>query len=418
MKIIIIGAGVIGSTTAYYLAKSGHDIEEIDRQEGPALETSFANAGMLTPSMADPWNAPGIFKTLVSTIGNPHSPFLLRLKALPSLLGWGVSFLNNSREKLYIENIHRSADLSWYSVKLLDELRKKLNIKYDQITTGSIKVFRDMESLEKLARLSEHLIPHGMTYEVLKGNDLLKAEPSLEPVIDKLAGGVHFPDDQAGNAYKFTCEIEKEAMKLGAKFNYGVRVEKIIKKHNDISAVRTSAGDMTADKYILCAGSYSTPLAKSIGINIPVRPAKGYSITVPLNGWNGGPRMPIIDDGFRAAISPLGDVLRIAGTAEFSGLDQSLTSDRLANMYDLLSEIYPDFAPYFDKDKVTEWAGLRPISVDGSPYLGKTDVANLLVNTGHGPLGWTMAAGSAKMLTDIIDGNEPALDPKKYSLNR
>ena len=418
MKIIIIGAGVIGSTTAYYLAKSGHDIEVIDRQEGPALETSFANAGMLTPSMADPWNAPGIFKTLVSTIGNPHSPFLLRLKALPSLLGWGVSFLNNSREKLYIENIHRSADLSWYSVKLLDELRKKLSIKYDQITTGSIKVFRDMESLEKLARLSEHLIPHGMTYEVLKGNDLLKAEPSLEPVIDKLAGGVHFPDDQAGNAYKFTCEIEKEAMKLGAKFNYGVRVEKIIKKHNDISAVRTSAGDMTADKYILCAGSYSTPLAKSIGINIPVRPAKGYSITVPLNGWNGGPRMPIIDDGFRAAISPLGDVLRIAGTAEFSGLDQSLTSDRLANMYDLLSEIYPDFAPYFDKDKVTEWAGLRPISVDGSPYLGKTDVANLLVNTGHGPLGWTMAAGSAKMLTDIIDGNEPALDPKKYSLNR
>lgn len=418
MKIIIIGAGVIGSTTAYYLAKSGHDIEVIDRQEGPALETSFANAGMLTPSMADPWNAPGIFKTLVSTIGNPHSPFLLRLKALPSLLGWGVSFLNNSREKLYIENIHRSADLSWYSVKLLDELRKKLNIKYDQITTGSIKVFRDMESLEKLARLSEHLIPHGMTYEVLKGNDLLKAEPSLEPVIDKLAGGVHFPDDQAGNAYKFTCEIEKEAMKLGAKFNYGVRVVKIIKKHNDISAVRTSAGDMTADKYILCAGSYSTPLAKSIGINIPVRPAKGYSITVPLNGWNGGPRMPIIDDGFHAAISPLGDVLRIAGTAEFAGLDQSLTSDRLANMYDLLSEIYPDFAPYFDKDKVTEWAGLRPISVDGSPYLGKTDVANLLVNTGHGPLGWTMAAGSAKMLTDIIDGNEPALDPKKYSLNR
>lgn len=418
MKIIIIGAGVIGSTTAYYLAKSGHEIEVIDRQEGPALETSFANAGMLTPSMADPWNAPGIFKTLVSTIGNPHSPFLLRLKALPSLLGWGVSFLNNSREKLYIENIHRSADLSWYSVKLLDELRKKLNIKYDQITTGSIKVFRDMESLEKLARLSEHLIPHGMTYEVLKANDLLKAEPSLEPVIDKLAGGVHFPDDQAGNAYKFTCEIEKEAMKLGAKFNYGVRVEKIIKKHNDISAVRTSAGDMTADKYILCAGSYSTPLAKSIGINIPVRPAKGYSITVPLNGWNGGPRMPIIDDGFHAAISPLGDVLRIAGTAEFAGLDQSLTSDRLANMYDLLSEIYPDFAPYFDKDKVTEWAGLRPISVDGSPYLGKTDVANLLVNTGHGPLGWTMAAGSAKMLTDIIDGNEPALDPKKYSLNR
>ena len=275
-----------------------------------------------------------------------------------------------------------------------------------------------MESLEKLARLSEHLIPHGMTYEVLKGNDLLKAEPSLEPVIDKLAGGVHFPDDQAGNAYKFTCEIEKEAMKLGTKFHYGLSVEKIIKRHNNVSAIRTSTGDITADKYILCAGSFSTPLAKSIGINIPVRPAKGYSITVPLNSWNGGPRMPIIDDSFHAAISPLGDVLRIAGTAEFAGLDQSLTPNRLANMYDLLSEVFPDFAPYFVKEKVIEWAGLRPISVDGSPYLGKTDVANLLVNTGHGPLGWTMAAGSAKMLTDIIDGNKPALNPADYSLYR
>lgn len=418
MKIIIIGAGVIGSTTAYYLSKAGHDVNVVDRQEGPALETSFANAGMLTPSMADPWNAPGIFKTLVSTIGNPHSPFLLRLKALPSLIGWGFSFLNNSRKELYVKNIHRSADLSWYSVKLLDELREELKIKYDQITTGSMKVFRDLESLEKLAKLSEHLTPHGMTFKVLKGRDLLEAEPSLEPVIDKLAGGVYFPDDQAGNAYKFACEIEKEAMKLGTKFHYGVSVEKIIKRHNNVSAIRTSTGDITADKYILCAGSFSTPLAKSIGINIPVRPAKGYSITVPLNSWNGGPRMPIIDDGFHAAISPLGDVLRIAGTAEFAGLDQSLTPDRLANMYDLLSEVFPDFAPYFVKEKVIEWAGLRPISVDGSPYLGETNVANFLVNTGHGPLGWTMAAGSAKMLTDIIDRNKPAFNPADYSLYR
>lgn len=418
MKIIIIGAGVIGATTAYYLTKAGHNVEVVDRQDGPALETSFANAGMLTPSMADPWNAPGILKTLLSTIGNPHSPFLLRLKALPSLLGWGVPFLNNSREKLYLKNIHRSADLAWYSVKLLDELRENLNLNYDQITTGSLKVFRDVESLEKLAKISEHLIPHGMTFEVLRGDALLKVEPSLGPVIDKLAGGVYFPDDQAGNAYKFCCEIEKEAIKLGAKFHYGVTVEKIIKRHNSVNALRTSSGDMMADKYIMCAGSFSTPLAKSIGINIPVRPAKGYSITVPLNGWNGGPRMPIIDDGFHAAISPLGEVLRIAGTAEFAGLDQSLTAERVANMYDLLGEIFPDFAPYFDKEQVTEWAGLRPISLDGSPYLGQTDVTNFLVNTGHGPLGWTMAAGSAKMLTDIIDENEPALDPAQYSLYR
>lgn len=418
MKIIIVGAGVVGATSAYFLAKEGHDVTVLDRQDGPALETSFANAGMLTPSMADPWNAPGILKTLVTSLGDSKSAFKLRLKALPSLSLWGLSFLNNAREEKYIENLHRSAELSWYSLKLLDDIRENMNLNYDQITTGSLKVFRDQEGLDHLAALSDHLRDHGMTFEVLKGDALVKVEPSLEPVIDKLAGGVYFPDDQAGNAYKFTCEIEKEAVKLGAKFKYGVEVNKFIKKHNNISAIRTSDGDLSADKYVLCAGSFSAPLGKSAGINIPVRPAKGYSITVPLNGWNGGPRMPIIDDGFHAAVSPLGDVLRIAGTAEFAGLDTSLTQSRIDNMYNLLEEFYPEFAPYFDKAQVTEWAGLRPLSVDGSPYIGKTEVANLYINTGHGPLGWTMSAGSAKLLTDVISGNKPDLDPAKYSLNR
>ncbi|MCC3861266.1 D-amino acid dehydrogenase [Pseudemcibacter aquimaris] len=418
MKIIIVGAGVVGTTSAYFLAKEGHDVTVIERQDGPALETSFANAGMLTPSMADPWNSPGILKTLITSLGDNKSAFKLRPKALPSLLTWGVSFLNNSREQKYIKNLHRSAELAWYSLKLLDDIRENMNLNYDQITTGSIKVFRDKESLDELAELSEHLRDHGMTFDVLYGEDLLKVEPSLEPVIDKLAGGVYFPDDQAGNAYKFSCEIEKEAVKLGAKFRYGVSVEKLMKKYGNISSLRTSDGDISADKYVISAGSFSAPLAKTVGLNIPVRPAKGYSISVPLKGWNGGPRMPIIDDGFHAAISPLGNVLRIAGTAEFAGLDSSLTQSRLDNMYNLLEELYPDFAPYFDKDQVTEWAGLRPLSVDGSPYIGKTKIDNLYVNTGHGPLGWTMAAGSAKLLTDIISGNEPDFNPATFNLDR
>ncbi|MDG1858851.1 MAG: D-amino acid dehydrogenase [Emcibacteraceae bacterium] len=418
MKITIVGAGIIGTTSAYYLSKAGHDVTVIDRQNGPGLETSFANAGMLTPSMSDPWNSPGIIKTLIGTIGDPHSAFLLRLKALPSLIGWGLSFLNNSREKKYNKNLHRCADMACYSLKLMNDIRENLNLNYDQITTGSLKIFRNHESLQKLAKLSTNLKDHDMRFEVLYGDDLVNREPSLAPIIGELAGGVYFPDDQAGNAYKFTCEIENEAKKLGAKFRYGVEVDKLIERHGKITALRTNDGDVKSDSFILCAGSFTTPLAKSVGVNVPVRPAKGYSITVPLNGWNNGPSMPIIDDDFHAAISPLGDVLRIAGTAEFAGLDQSLTESRLKNMYDLLDEFYPEFKPYFDRDKVIEWAGLRPLSVDGAPYIGKTKISNLMVNTGHGPLGWTMAAGSAKMLSDIINEKEPDINPAPFNLYR
>jgi D-amino-acid dehydrogenase len=221
-----------------------------------------------------------------------------------------------------------------------------------------------------------------MRYQVCYGEELLKIEPSLAPVIGPIVGGVYFPDDQAGNAYKFTSEIEQEAIKHGARFHYGVSVEKLHKKAGKITSAKTDHGYFDADLYILAAGSYSTPLAKSAGLNVPVCPAKGYSITVPLNGWNGGPKMPIIDDGFHAAISPLGNVLRVAGTAEFAGLDQSLKEDRVNNMYNLLDELYPYFESYFEREKVTEWAGLRPLTVDGSPYIGKTSLDNLYINTG------------------------------------
>ena len=344
MKITIIGAGIIGTTSAYYLAKTGHDVEVIERQDGPGLETSFANAGMLTPSMADPWNDPSVLTTLLTSLGSSHSSFKLRLKALPSMVFWGLSFLYNSRKKLYYKNLHRSADMACYSLELMDDIRENLNLNYDQITTGSLKVFRDLESLEKLTKLSQELDQHNMRFQVYYGEELLKIEPSLAPVMGGIVGGVYFPDDQAGNAYKFTSEIEREATQHGAKFHYGVSVEKLIKKGGKITAVKTDQGEFLGDAIVLAAGSYSTPLAKAAGLNVPVRPAKGYSITVPLNGWNGGPKMPIIDDGFHAAISPLGDVLRIAGTAEFAGLDESLTKDRVDNMYDLLLELYPDFA--------------------------------------------------------------------------
>lgn len=418
MKITIIGAGLLGVTSAYFLSKAGHEVEVIDREEGPALQTSFANAGMLTPSMSDPWNSPGILTTLLTTLGRSDSSFLLRPKALPSLIFWGLSFLYNSRKNIYLKNLHRSADLACYSMNVMEELQDELNIQYQYITTGSMKVFRDQKSMDKVAKLSKELAQHDMGFQILPRDEIANVEPSLKPVLHKLCGAIYFPDDRAGDAYEFSCEMAKAATANGAVFRYGIEVEKLLKDGSKITGIKTNQGEIKVDNIILCAASYSAALARSVGLNVPVRPAKGYSISVPLNGYEGGPSMPLIDDGFHAAITPLGNILRVAGTAEFAGLDQSLNRQRLDNLYNLLNEIYPDFAPHLEREKVSEWSGLRPLMPDGSPLIGKTSIDNLYLNTGHGPLGWTMAAGSAKMLSNIIDGEKTPLDPMVYKLGR
>ncbi len=257
-----------------------------------------------------------------------------------------------------------------------------------------------------------------MSFRVVSGKELLEIDPSLSHCADELCGALYFPDDHAGNAYLFTCEIEKAAKQMGVTFHYGVSVDKIVKEGGRVRKIETSVGTKECDHLVLAAGSYSTPLAKAVGINIPVRPAKGYSLSIPMKGWNAGPKMPINDDDFHAAVTPLGNTLRVAGTAEFAGLDASLDRARLDALYDLVKDIYPDFYETIDRSEVAEWAGLRPLSLDGSPYLGKTEIENLYLNTGHGPLGWTMACGSAQMLSDIIAGKETALDKSAYNIKR
>jgi len=418
MKIVVIGAGIIGVTSAYFLAKAGYEVEVIDRAEGPALETSFANAGMITPSMSDPWNAPGILTEMIKNLGRSDSSFLLRPKALPSLIGWGIKFLMNSRKKKFLSNMHHSADLSCYSLGILKEIRQELNIEYEQRLTGSLRIFRDQDSIDEYGEFAKHLDKHNLHFTTASNQELNEIEPSLEPIMDQLCGGIFFPDDEMGNAHIFTCKLAEVAVKMGVSFRYGVSVEDLINEKGNITKVITSDGEIQADLVVLCTGSFSLLLGKKVGINIPVRPAKGYSISVPFNGWNGGPIMPIIDDGFHAAISPIGDVVRVAGTAEFAGYDDTLDKDRINNLYNLLEEIYPEFAATVDRSQVKEWCGFRPLSVDGKPYIGKTPIENLYVNTGHGPLGWTMSMGSAKMLADIISGEEPALNPAPYTLSR
>ncbi len=418
MKVTIIGAGIIGVTSAYYLNKQGFDVEVIERQQGPALETSFANAGMLTPSMSDPWNSPGIFWSLLRNIGRAESGFLLRLKAVPSLIGWGLKFLAHSNRRKYLNNMHVSSDLSCYSLQLLKELRDELSIDYDGICTGSLKIFRNPKSMAKYAKLARELGQHGMRFQILTPEEVLEIDPSLEAISDELCGGIHYPDDEAGNAHKFSVELANVAAQNGVKFFYDETVEKIVRNGKLIDKIVTSRCERVSDIYVICAGSFSALFGGDIGFDIPVRPAKGYSLSVSMNGWNKGPKMPIVDDDFHGAITPLGSVLRIAGTAELTGFDDRLTKERLDNLYSFLEEIYPDFAKSIDRSAVREWSGFRPMTVDGVPIIGKTPINNLFLNTGHGPLGWTMSVGSAKMLADVVCGAETALKESNYSIER
>lgn len=418
MRIIIIGAGLLGIASGYFLAKSGHIVEIFDRENGPGLDTSFANAGMLTPSMADPWNAPGIWGQIFSMMGHRDSPFILRPKALPSLIGWGLTFLRNSRKDLFLKNMWNNAVLANYSLKVMEKLRSDLSIQYDKNDNGSIKVFRDQKSMDKIVTLSRHLDQHQIEYHIMNREAILKVEPALTAISDQLCGGIYFPNDESGDAYQFCRGLAEATKKAGGKFHFGSTVNKLVKKNGHISKIITDNGEFEADTFILSAGSYSSLLAKDIGLKIPVRPVKGYSLTVPVNDWKEGPQIPVVDDGFHAAITPLGNILRVAGTAEFAGYDTSLDKNRLENLYALLNEIYPELTPHFAREEVEEWAGLRPMSANGVPLIGKTNIPNLYLNTGHGHLGWSMMAGAGKLLSDIISGIPPEIDQAPYELSR
>lgn len=418
MKVVIIGAGLLGVTSAYFLAREGHDVVVLDRQEGPAQETSFANAGMLTPAMTSPWNSPGILSTFFKNVGRKDSPFLLRLKAIPSLCIWGILFLLNANEKKFLRSKADGVNLSLYSLKVMKKIREELDIKYKQIITGSCKIFYDQKSFDDYSEYVKLLDQHGIKYDVVSPDRMVEIEPSLKPIKDKLCGGVFFPGDEAGDAYEFTCMLEKETIKLGAQFHYGIDVKSIEANSQKISKIITPEDDFVADIFVLCAGSFSHELAKLVNVNIPVKPVKGYSISIPMEGFNNAPKMTVVDDHFHSAITPLGDVLRVTAAAEFTGYDDSLDQQQINQLYHLSQEIFPGLKPLLTQKDITQWCGFRPMSVDGNPYIGKTNLNNLFLNTGHGSFGWTMAAGSAKILADIIVGNTPEIDASPYTLDR
>lgn len=407
MKVVVLGAGVIGVTSAWYLARAGHEVTVIDRQTGPALETSFANAGEISPGYSSPWAAPGIPLKAMKWMFMRHAPLILNLRPDPVKLSWLARMLMNCTADAYKVNKSRMVRIAEYSRDCLRDLRAETGISYDERTKGTLQVFRTQKQVDSAAKDIEVLRADGVPFEVLDAAGCVAAEPGLAASAGKIAGGLRLPGDETGDCFKFTNNLAAMAEAAGVTFRWGISVQGIETEGGRVSAVRTDAGRITADAYVLAMGSFSPALAKPLGMNLPVYPLKGYSITVPITDAAKAPVSTVMDETYKVAITRLGDRIRVGGLAEVTGFDLSLNPRRRATLEHSVEDL---FGGAGDQSRATFWCGLRPMTPDGTPIVGRSTLPNLFLNTGHGTLGWTMAAGSGRLLADLMSGRAPEIE--------
>jgi D-amino-acid dehydrogenase len=415
MKVIVLGSGVIGTSVAYYLAKSGHQVEVIDRQAGPALETSFANAGEVSPGYSSPWAGPGVPMKAIKWMLMRHSPLVIWPVLDPNMWRWGLSMLANCTEKAYAINKSRMVPIAEYSRDCLKELRAETGIAYDDRAQGTLQLFRTQAQLDGIAKDVEVLKDYKVPFEVLDRAGFVKVEPALKLTQEKFVGALRLPGDETGDCFKFTNKLAEMAEALGVKFRYNTSIDGIEVSGGKVSGVRTSAGTLTADHYVTALGSFTPQLVKPIGIHIPVYPVKGYSITVPITDANFAPESTIMDESHKVAVTRLGDRIRVGGTAELAGFDMTLRESRRDTLNHVLTDLFPKGG---DVSKATFWCGLRPMTPDGTPIVGRTPYANMMLATGHGTLGWTMAAGTARVIDDLISGRKPQISLEGLAMDR
>jgi D-amino-acid dehydrogenase len=415
MKVTVLGAGVIGVTTAYYLAKAGHEVTVLDRQPGPGLETSYANAGEISPGYASPWAAPGIPQKAVRWLLMKHAPLILRPRPDPAMAMWILRMLRNCTAARYALNKGRMVRLAQYSRDKLIELRAETAIQYDQRTRGTLQLFRAARQLDGIGKDVAVLRGDGVPFEVLDADGCVAAEPALARVRGLIAGGLRLPNDETGDCYKFTAALAALAQSRGARFRYGVDIRRLQIANGRIEGVETDAGAATADAYVAALGSYTPRLLAPLGLTVPVYPIKGYSITVPITDSDRSPVSTVMDETYKVAITRLGDRIRVGGMAEVSGFSKDLPNARRSTLETSLTDLFPDSG---DLPAATFWSGLRPMTPDGTPIVGRTRFGNLFLNTGHGTLGWTMACGSGQILADLVGGREPEIVTSDLGLGR
>ncbi len=415
MHVLVLGSGVIGVTTAYYLAKAGHAVTVVDRQPAAAMETSYANAGEVSPGYSAPWAGPGVPVKAIKWMLMHHSPLVIKPMLDPAMWRWGFSMLRNCTEARYRVNKSRMVRLAEYSRDCLRTLRAETGIQYDERSQGTLQLFRTQKQLDGIGKDVEILQQYGVPFQVLDRAGYLEYEPALGLVKDKFVGALRLPGDETGDCFKFTQNLAKMAEALGVQFRYGVNIQAIETTMRAVTGVRTDVGVLQADRYVLALGSYSPALARPLGIDLPVYPVKGYSITVPISDSAMAPESTIMDETHKVAVTRLGDRIRVGGTAQLSGFDLSLEESRRRTLEFVVTDLFPRGG---DVKKAEFWCGLRPMTPDGTPIVGASSHNNLFLSTGHGTLGWTMAAGTGRVMADLISGRAPEIDMSGLGIER
>lgn len=415
MKIVVLGSGVIGTASAYYLAQAGHEVTVVDRQPGAGLETSYANAGEVSPGYSAPWAAPGIPVKAMKWLLMRHSPLVIRPSIDRDMWRWVFQMLMNCTAARYETNKGRMVRLAEYSRDCLIDLRAATGISYDHRTQGTLQLFRTQKQLDAAAQDIAILERYGVPYELLDSVGCTQVEPALAHVREKFVGALRLPNDETGDCFKFTQQLAKMAEQVGVTFKYGVSIQRLANDGKKITAVKTSDGDIKADSYVLALGSYSPLLLRDLDIRIPVYPIKGYSITVPIHDSAYAPESTVMDETYKVAITRLGDRIRVGGTAEIAGYDLTLRNACRETLEHSVVDLFPKGG---DVARAEFWTGLRPMTPDGTPVMGPTPYRNLFLNTGHGTLGWTMACGAGRVLADVISGKCPEIDTEGLYMDR
>jgi len=415
MNILILGSGVIGVTSAYYLAKQGHDVTVIDRQSSPAMETSRANAGQVSFGYSSPWAAPGVPFKAMKWLTQTHAPLKLSPKADTHQWAWMSQMLANCTESRYAVNKARMVRVSEYSRVCIDALREETGIQYEDRQQGTLQMFRTQQQMDSVAKDIEVLKQFDMDYELLDIDGCVAAEPALARVKEKFVGGLRLPADQTGDCFTFTNKLADICKEMGVQFKFETEIMTLEGNGGEITGVLTNKGLLKADHYVVAMGSFSRGLLKQVGINAPIYPVKGYSLTVPISNSEAAPVSTIMDETYKVAITRFDDRIRVAGTAELSGYNLDLLKQRRDTIAMVVSDVFPDGG---NVDDAEFWTGLRPMTPDGTPIIGKTKFSNLSLNTGHGTLGWTMSCGSGRLLADLVSGNKPEIDAEGLDISR
>ncbi|MEO6353357.1 MAG: D-amino acid dehydrogenase [Oxalobacteraceae bacterium] len=416
MKVIVLGSGIIGTASAWFLNQAGHDVTVIDRQPGTAQETSFANGCQISVSHAEPWANPAAPMKVLKWLGQEDAPLLYRFRPEWLQWKWALQFLRECTPKRTDYNIRQIVSLCEYSRQTLQGLRTDAGIDYDCLTRGILHFYTNQKDFDESLPAAKLMRDLGCQRDSISADEVVKIEPALSGIRNKIVGGDFTATDESGDIYKFSRSLADKAQQAGVEFRHNTTVTRLLTEGTGaaakITGVEVILPDgrhqvLRADSFVVAMGSFSVPLLKPLGINLMIYPGKGYSATYQITDPDAAPSVSLTDDGYKLVVSRLGDRLRVAGTCELNGYTRELNSTRCEAITRRTRELFPSACDY---DNPTYWTGLRPMTPSNIPYIGKTKIDNLFLNTGHGTLGWTMGCGSGRALADIVSGQQPELD--------